>query len=104
MPSDLCSRLMAISQEALDAGHFDVAYHALAAALHLATEEKDREALRQVEKAATEQLSWIDTHAPDYPHSTASAVKRGHQTIFLQLSRQAHTRQHLLEAEARRDA
>ncbi len=86
---DLYKRLMATSREAFEAGLYDAAYHSLTAALHCARALPNDQALREVERAAKEQLAWIDEHLPGYRHSTRSAGRRGHKSILLLLARQA---------------
>ena len=98
---DLYRRLTAINQEAFTAREYDVAYHALMAALHCAQTLKDAHGLGDIERTAQEQLAWIDSHAPDYEHSTSSAHKRGHLSIYHTLARQAGTRVRIIQAEAK---
>ncbi|HJQ68299.1 MAG TPA: hypothetical protein VKA70_04980 [Blastocatellia bacterium] len=89
---NLFERLMALADEAFANKLFSVAYHALAAAYHCAVASNSEHQLSVVERAALEQLRWIDANAPDYEHSTASASKRNHTSIFVILSQQAATR------------
>src|SRR5262249_23045837 len=44
IPTNLCDRLLALNAEAFAAGHWEVAYHALMAALHLAADLRDENA------------------------------------------------------------
>jgi hypothetical protein len=96
-------RLMMLNREAFDAGHYNTAYHALAAALHEAQEHQVAEDLCRVQQVAEEQLAWIDRAAPGYEHSTASADTRGHTSIFMLLAHQAHARFLMLQEEHRRE-
>jgi len=96
---DLYQQLQAINHEAFASGEYDVAYHALMAALHCVQTLKDVQGLDEVERAAQEQLTWIDRHAPHYEHSTLSAQKRGHFSIYHTLARQAGTRIRIIQAE-----
>ena len=82
-------QLMTIAKDSFTNRHFSVAYHALAAAYHCASDGKNESQLYIVERAAIEQLKWIDANAPDYEHSTKSAAGRKHASIFLVLSQQA---------------
>jgi hypothetical protein len=82
---------MAINQEAFTAGLFDTAYHSLAAALYSARNVDADEPVLHVERVCKEQLAWIDQHHPEYDHSTQSAEKRNHKSIFEVLSNQAAT-------------
>jgi hypothetical protein len=88
--SPLFERLMTLNHEAFDAGHYNTAYHLLAAALHEADDDVQRCAT--VQRCAEEQLAWIDAAHPAYEHSTKSAAARGHTSIFAMLARQAHVR------------
>nr|CAA9268931.1 hypothetical protein AVDCRST_MAG63-2835 [uncultured Armatimonadetes bacterium] len=99
---DLYERLMHINREAFDGAHYDTAYHALAAALHFAQDQRDEGRLSAVARIASEQITWIDRHTPAYHHSTTSAVARGNDSIYAMLSRQAHTRAQILRQERER--
>jgi len=57
---------LALNREALAAGYYRIAYHALAAALHLAHARQDAEGLSRVERMASEQGAVMDTTAPTY--------------------------------------
>jgi hypothetical protein len=77
----------------------EVAYHALAAALHAAESLADRETCRLVEQCADECLQWIDTHAPRHRLSSQSAQSRGHESVFRQLGVTAQSARLRLESE-----
>jgi hypothetical protein len=74
----LYHQLMASTHEAFAAAQYDVAYHALTAALHCAQQLKDGHAVAEVERTADGQLTEIDAQHPEYQHSTRSAAVRGH--------------------------
>ncbi len=89
---DLYQQLISINERAFLAGFYDTAFHALSAALYCANELKSNEFLLEVSKTASAQLTWIDTHHPEYRHSTQSAARRGQaESIFSTLSQQAKT-------------
>jgi hypothetical protein len=67
---DTYEHLMAISREAVARGHYEVAYHALAAAMHVAEVLHDSTRLREVEGEAQEQMMWIDDRDPEHRLST----------------------------------
>src|SRR5262249_7198080 len=90
---DPFDQLMTIAREVFAAGRYNVAYHALAAALHWAEAEGNEERLLTVEREVRGQLTEIDRHTPQYEHSTASAKARGHESIFMLLSRQASAKE-----------
>lgn len=85
----LFEKLVVLDQEAFSAGHYSVAYHLLAAALHCAVDDNNLQNLARVSTMAAEHLVWIDANAPDYEHSTISATARGHGSIYSMLARQA---------------
>ena len=85
----LFERIMLLHNEAFQDARYSVAYHMLAAALHCASDSHDARQLAHIGTIATEQLAWIDAHAPTYEHSTHSAALRGHASIYAMLSRQA---------------
>ncbi len=78
----LYDQLMTINEEAFAMRLFNVAYHALAAALPGALELQDEAALQRIGDIANSQLAWIDRNAPNYEHSTASAQLRGHASVY----------------------
>jgi hypothetical protein len=65
---------------------YEIAYHALCAALHAAESLGDPQTCRLVASRAGECRDWIDLHAPRHKLSTRSAQARGHESIFRQLS------------------
>ncbi len=97
--SGMFERLMTLNREAFDAGHYNTAYHTLAAALHVAYAHQDAAGLATVERLAEEQLAVINTTDPEYEHSTPSAEARGQQSIFTMLAHQAHARLLMLPHE-----
>ena len=103
MPAEIGAmyeRLVTLNRQAFEGSHYDVAYHALMAALHCAQEARDADRLAAVEVTATEQLAWIDAQASAYRHSTASADARHHHvSIFTTLARQARARQRMVRGE-----
>ena len=98
----LYHQLMAGTHEAWAVEQYDVAYHALTAALHCALPLKDGHAVEEVERIAAAQLREIDAQHPEYQHSTRSAAARGHESIFATLGRQARARRQLLHAETQK--
>jgi hypothetical protein len=69
-----------------------------AVALACGRDLEDADRIAAVEKAAIEQLAWIDAHDPGYDHSTPSARSRGqHDSIFAMLAHQAHARWRMLQ-------
>ena len=97
--TEMFQKLLTINQEAFENAQFDVAYHALAAALHAARDAGDEAGLHQVMRRSEEQLTEIDAHHPEYQHSTVSAEKRGHESIFRMLARNANVRERLAHQE-----
>jgi hypothetical protein len=89
---EVYSSLIQINQKSFASAEYDVAYHALSGALHCAASLKDIKYLSQVEQLAGQQLAWIDAHDPEYDHSTHSASKRGHVSIYKNLAKMANAR------------
>ena len=98
-PNGMFERLMALNREAFEAGHYNTAYHTLAAALHTTYAHQDTEGLATVERLAAEQLAEIDSTDPEYEHSTPAAEARGQHSIFTMLVNQAHTRRLMLQRD-----
>ena len=89
---DIYRDLMQMNRKCFEGEKFDIAYHALMAALHCAQELKDIPYLQEIERAANEQLKYIDANHAEYEHSTVAASKRNHVSIFQTLARQANAR------------
>ncbi len=90
--SELYDQLMDSNTEAFEQGHFEVAYHALAAAFHCGLLLQEQEVLAALEQKALEQRNWIDTHASTHPLSSQSASAKGHADVYTSLLRQIQTR------------
>jgi ABC-type nitrate/sulfonate/bicarbonate transport system substrate-binding protein len=86
---DSYPRLLVINRDAFAGAHYEVAYHALAAALHSACDEANQERVRTVQTLATQQRDWIDEHRPEHRMSSTSARTRGQNSQFWMLERQA---------------
>ena len=99
--SNLYQHLMQINQEIFADGHYKVAYHVLAAALHCARTLGDIPGLVEVERVANEQLRWIDDRHPEYEHSTQSVSKFGYPSIYDSLALRARARVWIIQSEAR---
>ena len=89
-PRDVYQQLLAINSEAHTSASYEVAYHALAAALHAAHGAHDEPGVLRVKKLAEEQIEWIDAHDSAHPLATASAAERGHATVYAMLAQQAN--------------
>lgn len=101
---EMFEQLMRINEQAFAGHQFDVAYHALAAALHCAEASKDEVGLQRVQDVAAAQSTWIDRNAPNYQHSTQSAKSRGHKSIFATLAHQASIRSEIVHRSKRAKA
>ncbi len=86
------NQLMDINQEAFGQGLYEVAYHALAAALHCAYPLEEQVLLDVLERRAREQRDWIDSSASEHVLSSQSASLRGHESVYNTLIRQIQTR------------
>jgi|SRR3712207_3246024 len=100
---DIYEQLMSISQEALQSGRYETAYHALCAAMHYVNDLGDEQRLYLVEQAATAQRDWIDTRDPQHRMSTQSANERHGTNMYEMLARQAATRALIVQQEHRRE-
>ena len=88
--SDTYERLLATSRAMTARGLYEVAYHALAAAMHCAEALGDSERLVVVEREAREQLMWIDDRDPEHQLSTVSATKRRNRSVYQSLLTRTH--------------
>jgi hypothetical protein len=89
------------STAAFGAGQFEVAYHALMAALHCAEGTGDTGRLTEVAQFARETQATIDTTAAAHRLSTQSANTRGHQSLFTVAAVMADAARLRLESESR---
>lgn len=87
MDAKLYRQLMGLDTTVFESGNFDSAYHILMAALHCAS--GDLAALGEVRERALNHLAEIDARHPEYDHSSVSAKKRGHISIYEMLAEQA---------------
>lgn len=87
--------LIGINRRAFARAEYEVAYHALAAALHVACDDADLERISDVRRIALRQSTWIDTHRPEHRLSSSSASARGRKSMFSMLERQAEAAAHI---------
>ena len=77
---------LALFESARNADEHEIAYHALAAALHAAEGLDDADACAEVERLANECRNRIDSDEPRHKLSSSTAHQRGHESIFRQLA------------------
>ena len=92
--------LIDASREAHARGQHAVAYHALAAAMHAADDESNREQLSAIEREAKRQIDWIDEHADQDRLSTRSASTHNHPGVYTLLVRTANAHGQMLVRRA----
>ena len=85
-------QLMQINQDAFEQGHYEVAYHTLAAALHCGLLLEEQGVLEALEQRALQQRDWIDTYASAHHLSSQSASAQGHSGVYTSLLRQIQAR------------
>jgi hypothetical protein len=90
-----------LSLDAFAAGHYAMAYHALAAAMHGAFDLGDEQRLDAVTALAQEQNAWLAQHAPHHELSAQAALTRGSNNLWSSLQREVETRRHLLHTQQR---
>ena len=95
----MLERFLTLNHQAFATGHYAIAYHALAAALHTAQARQYAAGLAQVEALAQEQLATIDRTAPASEHSSHSAEARGHLSPFTLLAHEARAARRLLHPD-----
>jgi len=88
---ELYQQFMDQNVQAFAGRHFEVAYHALAAALHCVEDIRDAGLLAEVQWLAEEQAKCIDTNALGHNLSSPRAKARGNESMFLSLSKQARS-------------
>ena len=93
---------LALFEAARNADQHEVAYHALAAALHAAEALDDAASCAEVERLANESRLRIDDEEPGHKLSTSTAHQRGHESIYKQLALTAVSARLRIEATAQR--
>ena len=83
---ELRDRLLELHAQARALGYHEVAYHALAAAMHAGESSRDLASIDLVEQRSREHGQWLDSHDPQHPLSSPSAAQRGHHSLFQQLA------------------
>jgi hypothetical protein len=83
--------LIDVNRRAFAAGQYEVAYHALMAALHAAQDRQAADQLEQVAELAQMQQETIDVSSPGHPLASAQAREHGGNGIYGMASRQAST-------------
>ena len=94
---ELYKRAIDMNCLAFEGEGFDIAYHALMAAIHCGQTLGDVEYLAEAERLARNQLLYIDTHSPEYRHSTKSAASRAHVSVFETAAIQARAKISMLK-------
>ncbi len=95
----LADQLLRINGTSYAAGHFQVAYHVLSAALHCAEDLLDLELAAFVQERAERQQAELDRTEPPHPLSTVGASRRGTHPLFTSLSRTAHAAHARIKAQ-----
>jgi len=75
-------QFLAASEAAFAAGHYEVAYHALMAALHCAEQAADTDRLEEVAQVARRHQQALDAQSPSHRLSSQSSAQRGHRSVF----------------------
>jgi len=78
---ELYDQILRLNAAAVQARHFEVAYHLLAAALHAAEASSDLLRIDQVVRLADQQGSALESVA-DHPMSASNAKKRGNNAMY----------------------
>ncbi len=103
----LMRRLLGASVAAADSGEFEVAYHALMAALHAAEqvgrETKSISPFTEIERVAKQQAAMVEKVKPTHQLSKSAAKNRGHNSVYETLLIHAKSARLRIEADTRRD-
>ena len=103
----LMRRLLTASIAAADSGEYEVAYHALMAAMHAAEsvgkEAASAGAITEIERLARLQSAEVEKIKPTHQLSRAAAKNRGHSSVYDTLLIHANSARLRIEAEIRRE-
>jgi hypothetical protein len=101
--TDLFNLLLCASQSALTSGHYETAYHALAAAMHYAQDKRDCDRLDEVVREAEKQLLHVDiTSSGNVMSSFAAARRPSGVNLYKNLARNAAARAQMVKSTKRR--
>ena len=95
------TRLRALSDTAFAAGHVEVAYYLLMAAMHCAEDTHDASSLREVAQVARTMLRTLDTENPSHRLASVSSLGRGVPNLFEEGAKTAELTIPRVEAERR---
>lgn len=100
--NNLISQLISLSDEALERGHHETAYHTLLAAFHYAKDMQDVLELLNIEFIAKKHLEYIDRTAPHSILSSESAKERRNVNMYYSLMQMASMRAKTIRDHQRR--
>ena len=83
--ASLLDRLLQLSREAAQIGEYEVAYHAIMAALHAADRARSLSGIDRIMRLAEEQENAIESEAPPHRLSSAQARRRGTHSVYQSL-------------------
>ncbi|MBD2088914.1 hypothetical protein H6F67_03490 [Microcoleus sp. FACHB-1515] len=83
-------QLVMVSQRALENHAYEVAYHALVAAMHCADDLQDEQRLAFIEQEAERQKNFIDETSSNHRLSSQAVQQRGGVNLYDSLMAQAH--------------
>src|SRR5690348_4254354 len=98
-PSKLFQVFLELHRQCLAAGLPEVAYHALAAALHCAEADDNLDGVSLVASVAASRQEELDIHHPHHLLATSHAEARGTVPLFRSLAQTAHAIHSRLRAE-----
>jgi hypothetical protein len=103
----LMRRLITASTAAADAGEFEVAFHALMAALHAAErvgkDAASAESLTEIMRVGAAHAAKIEKVKPQHQLSRNAAKARGHTSLYDTLQLHANAARMRVQADMRRD-
>src|SRR5207237_797435 len=98
----MLDEVLQLNAEAAARGQYEVAYHLLMAALHVADDEKDLAVLERVAKIAREQAAAIERVQPSHHLSRHLAQLRGQTALFDSLAAHVEAVRLRLQSEQQR--
>ena|SRR6267143_1632115 len=98
----MLSEMLALNASAAARGEYEVAYHLLMAALHVAEHEKDGGGLERIARVAREQAAALERVQPPHPLSRKQAQLRGQTALFDSLAAHIEAVRLRLQSDAQR--
>src|SRR4051794_20370425 len=88
--SDLYEQFVKLSETAFSGEHYEAAYYALVAAMHIAYDDRNTVHIQAVKQLAREQMAWLNTQGADHISASIAAMYHDTRSVYENLHLQAN--------------